>query len=736
MGISYGKTCRIVALSIALAAFMAGCSRQERVDSPEFGPYWDEQDGNAPAPQREIRSYPMTSAEKKAFERKSELDKKLDPWMEQEVKRVFLKYARDRKSTIQVFMRNSTPYLANSKAVFRRMGLPEDLAYLAFLESGYNPLAVSRSRAVGMWQFISSTGRNYGLRQDWWVDERMDPQKSTEAAAAYLSRLYEIFDDWHLAIASYNAGEGKIGRAKDASGARRLEDIIRHNERLSYDLRLREETRLYVPRFLAIAKVVRGADELGLKPAPNDSRHPALMPAVGLTAKPATDLVEFCRRLGMTWREFLSYNPQFLRSISPANRSTTVYVPRNRESQARKLLAGTVSGAGWTYYTVRRKDTPAKISRTTGVPASIIAELNPGAMGAGRRIRLPSRAGSVSPSMPRNPAQETMVAAADDMDNVTAALAELEQDILQKRSRHPRLSAPSRPSPPSRPETHTVRRGETPAGIAARYGMTLASLHAANGGAAKLKNLHAGQVLRLTPPAGTQPASPQSAKAATHTVQAGETLTGIARKHGISLNDLYAANGGADRLKNIQPGQKINLYAPVAAAQTAPSRAQAPAARTPSPAAAPAALPGASRPAVHTVQAGESLTGIARKYGISLNDIYAANGGAAKLKNIQPGQKVKLPPAGGAVRPATAVQQHVQPKAPARQAQAPQRATGAPSPAQAKPAGGFHVVQPGETLWSIARKYDVHPGALLKLNGMDVNTKVRTGEKIKIPGSR
>ncbi|MBP3729869.1 MAG: transglycosylase SLT domain-containing protein, partial [Mailhella sp.] len=535
-----------------MSAFLFGCARQERIDSPEFGSSWEETDyqGRKAAPRR--RAISMTSAERKAFERTGQLDKKLDPWMEQEVTRVFLKYSRDRRSTMQAFMRNSTPYLANAKSVFRKHGLPEDLAYLAFLESGYNPLAVSRSHAVGMWQFISSTGRNYGLRQDWWVDERMDPQKSTEAAVSYLSRLYEIFHDWHLAIASYNAGEGKIGRAKDAAGAKKLEDIIRKNEGLSYDLRLREETRLYVPRFLAITKVVRGADELGLKPAPNDAKHPVLMPAIGLTAKPATDLVELCRRLGMTWREFLAYNPQFLRSISPANRSVTVYVPRNRESQARRLLAGNVSGAGWTYYTVRRKDTPARISRTTGVPTSIISQLNPGAMTAGRRLRLPSRAGSISPYIPAEPLRETQLAANfDDEDTVTAALAELEKDILQQRPRKPKADK-TEITRPALPDTHKVRSGDTPARIASRYGISVASLNSANGGAAKLQNLKVGQVIRLKPLAS---GSSVQAAPATHIVAPGESLTGIARKHGISLQDLYAANGGAAKLKTISPGQ-------------------------------------------------------------------------------------------------------------------------------------------------------------------------------------
>ena len=822
---------RLFFAALMLAAFMFGCARQDRVDAPDFNPS-DDPSYQYQTPRKKIsnesllreRKKSMTAKERKVFERTGQLDKKLDPWMEQEVARIFLKYSRESRTTMQVFLRNSTPYLARAKEVFRRRGLPEDLAYLAFLESGYNPLAVSRSRAVGMWQFISSTGKNYGLRQDWWMDERMDPQKSTEAAAAYLDRLYDIFHDWHLAIASYNAGEGKIGRAKDAASARRLEEIIRKNNQLSYDLRLREETRLYVPRFLAIAKVVRGAEELGLKPAAHDEKHPALMPTVTLSVKPSTDLVELSRRMGMTWREFLAYNPQFLRSISPTNRAVSVHIPRNRESQARRLLAGTLSGSGWTYYTVRRRDTAARISKVTGVPSSIISEVNPGSLYAGRRIKLPSRAGSVQPFRPYDPSRETQVASADDDDDnesVTAALLELEHDILQtRRARHERQqAAPAAPArgasrqAPRLPATHKVRPGEYVTGIASKYGITANELYAANGGREKLKNLQAGQVIRL-PQGGAEPAAQPKAAAlpSTHKVQPGESLTGIARKYDVPLDQLYAANGGRDRLKNLQAGQVLRIpqggeAAPAPRVQPARPSAQPKAAALPSthkvqpgesltgiarkydvsldqlyaanggrdrlknlqagqvlripqggeedPApriqpARPAAQPkAAAMPATHKVQPGEYVIGIASKYGITPNELYAANGGRDKLNNLYPGQVIRLPQGGSSAAQPQPARQVSQPKVQPVQAAPASRPSAQPTVQPAAPAKsaaggmptakaqvasgtGVHVVKPGETLWSIARAYGMQPGELLKMNGMDINTKVVAGSKIKV----
>jgi membrane-bound lytic murein transglycosylase D len=110
------------------------------------------------------------------------------------------------------WLARSTKYLSFIKSNLKEAGLPEDLAYLAMIESGYNPTAISKAQAVGLWQFIAGTGKNYGLRIDSWVDERREPEKATLAAIKYLTFLYEEFDSWYLAVAAYNAGEGKIGR--------------------------------------------------------------------------------------------------------------------------------------------------------------------------------------------------------------------------------------------------------------------------------------------------------------------------------------------------------------------------------------------------------------------------------------------------------------------------------------------------------------------------------------------
>lgn len=149
-------------------------------------------------------------------------------------------------------------YLPMMKKTFKDKGLPEDLTYLALIESGFNNKAYSRAKAAGQWQFIKGTGKRYGLRIDKWIDERRDPEKATEAAANYLSDLYAKFNDWHLAAASYNAGEGKIGRAIIKYKTVDFWQLSQKKNRY-----LRTETKDYVPKLIAAAMIAKEPAKYG-----------------------------------------------------------------------------------------------------------------------------------------------------------------------------------------------------------------------------------------------------------------------------------------------------------------------------------------------------------------------------------------------------------------------------------------------------------------------------------------
>ena len=163
------------------------------------------------------------------------------------------------------YLERSEFFIPYIRPILKQAGLPEDLVYLAMIESGFNNHAKSHAKAVGPWQFISATGKRYGLMVNWWVDERRDTRKSTLAAVEYLRELYSMFQSWELAAAAYNAGESKIARGIRRYGTRDFWALTRHRF-------LRQETRDYVPKIIAAAIVSKNRTQFGF-PAPRGEGH-------------------------------------------------------------------------------------------------------------------------------------------------------------------------------------------------------------------------------------------------------------------------------------------------------------------------------------------------------------------------------------------------------------------------------------------------------------------------------
>ena len=160
------------------------------------------------------------------------------------------------RKTFARWLARSSRYLPMIKEEFAKAGLPLDLAYLPMIESGFNTTVSSRASAVGTWQFMRATGQNYGLTVNNYVDERRDPVKSTKAAAAYLSKLYKDFDSWHLAVAAYNAGEGKIKKAMKQSDTDDFWEIAQSQY-------IHSETKLYVPQLIAAIMIAKDPEKYG-----------------------------------------------------------------------------------------------------------------------------------------------------------------------------------------------------------------------------------------------------------------------------------------------------------------------------------------------------------------------------------------------------------------------------------------------------------------------------------------
>lgn len=515
---------------------------------------------------------PLSAAEKEAFLSVGELDRNLSQEDLGDVLLHFKYLVHEDRYTVEKNIERAQLYMPFIHETLRAKGLPRELAYIAFIESGYNPHATSRSGAAGMWQFISTTGKYYGMRQDWWMDERRDPYQSTRAAADYLDKLYKLFNDWNLAITAYNAGEGKIQRATAAAGTSDFFELRRRNTRIYSERdRLTDENKQYLPKFLAVCKIMRNLDKLGFSQM-DLSRAPQL---AEVRAKPGTDLKLFSSSLGLSWETFAAHNPAYQRYVSHPTRSTTIYVPRAEATRAQALLIklpavqpGTAY-AGWKEYKVKRGDTMVAISRKTGVPVADLRRIN--------QISEPLRAGATLKIPGTN---RTGV-------DTRVALASAE-----KRSPSPKVPVAARPQNvaaprPARTEaaesplSHEVCKGDTMYSLARRYGVTQEAILAANG--MKTPDLRLGQNLRIpaagkavavaerpSAPAG-RPAAvtsrgasrPETARASSdrvvqYTVQSGDTLWAIARKFNVSPVELLALNN-MSRESSLRPGDTVKV---------------------------------------------------------------------------------------------------------------------------------------------------------------------------------
>ena len=218
------------------------------------------------------------------------------------------------RDVFQKWLDRSTRYIPVMQEIFREKNLPEDLVYVAMIESGFNPYAISWARAVGPWQFMPHTGKLYGLKIDWWVDERKDPIKATHAAAEHFKDLHNLFGSWPLALASYNAGAGKVQRA-----------VLRTRSEDFWDLKdsryIRRETKNYIPKFMAATIIAKNPEAYGFTVQP---AGPFVYDEVVITE--STDLRLIARCAGTTYETVKELNPELKRWVTPPD--TTHYILR------------------------------------------------------------------------------------------------------------------------------------------------------------------------------------------------------------------------------------------------------------------------------------------------------------------------------------------------------------------------------------------------------------------------
>lgn len=257
-------------------------------------------------------------------------------------------------------------YLPQIREIFAAEGIPQDLAYVGLVESAFRTAALSRARAKGVWQFIPSTGRRFGLVQDWWVDERSDPEKSTRAAAQYLKSLHGMFGDWNLALAAYNAGEGKVIRGINRRGLRDFWELARRRA-------LPRETRNYVPMIHAAIVVAKAPDRYGFEITPEP-----VIPFEAMPVEGPVDLRLIAECTGTEVGEIQRLNPQLRRLATPAHRTFDVKVPVGAGQALHECLERTPLDERVSFRThvVGRGETLSAIARRYGTRTTAIAEAN------------------------------------------------------------------------------------------------------------------------------------------------------------------------------------------------------------------------------------------------------------------------------------------------------------------------------------------------------------------------
>jgi membrane-bound lytic murein transglycosylase D len=422
----------------------------------------------------------------------------------------------------RVFQRGQR-YLYHVVAEVEARGMPTEFALLPVVESAYEPFAYSVSRAAGLWQFIPATGVRFGLKQDWWYDGRRDVIESTRAALDYLQALHDQFDgDWLLAIAAYNVGEATVQRELDHNRATRKPTDFWH-------LKLPAETRAYVPKLLAMKRLMAEPERYGIEFAaiPNEPYFAVIDTDSQIDLKIAAQLA------GTSYDELVALNPGYNRWATDPDGPHRMLVPIDNADGFEAALKTLSPGDRVLYVTheVERRETLPMIANQYGTSIAVISKLNDlkgSRLTPGQSLKIPQISGQLP-------------------DKVLLAAARVDRPATDIGGRGQRQIV------------HRVRAGETLSSIARRHGMPLSTL-------ARLNNLGPADALvkgqRLIIKASARRYRDEglhTGRRVLYTVRRGDTVFSISRQFEVSVTQLKSWNG-LNSHHQIRAGQRLVMY--------------------------------------------------------------------------------------------------------------------------------------------------------------------------------
>lgn len=485
--------------------------------------------------------------------------------LNERVRNCILYYQTVARNAFAKYLSRSTKYIPMIDSVFNEYGLPSDIKYLALVESGYNPHAYSWARAMGLWQFIASTGRMYDLNRSWWYDERKDPIKATDAAARFLKDLYAKFGSWELAMAAYNGGPGRVGR-----------QIKKQKTKDFWKLRLRKQTMDYVPFFMAATIICKDPERFGF----TDVEYQPEWVYGTVKIDKCLDLKEIAKALKCAVSDLKKLNPELLREFTPPNvKSYNLRIPKGSQRRFWAVYNNLPSSKETSFvrHKIRRGETVSTIARRYGVSQYAIFEANNlsgrSKIYTGKSLIVPVP-NSRSYSQKKKHEYKAdgnfyVVRSGDTVWDIARAFGITPEEIrrlnrLDRKSRiyvsqKLRISSGqgsdktySEMGSSSSNGIYTVKKGDSLWEIARRFGMSTQALRKLNG-LGHTSRIHPGQKLKVTGSTST------GGNYQIYTVRQGDTLWEIAALFKTSVSRLMAWNDVANPRK-IKPGEKLRIY--------------------------------------------------------------------------------------------------------------------------------------------------------------------------------
>ncbi|MEQ8523223.1 LysM peptidoglycan-binding domain-containing protein [Gracilimonas sp.] len=475
------------------------------------------------------------------------------------VNRHLVYYTLRRPEVMETWLQRAVKYQPMMRKIFREEGVPEELTYLAFIESGLNPSARSWAAAVGMWQFIRATGSVYGLEANWWIDERRDPEKATRAAARHLRDLYNIWGDWHLAMANYNISPRGLKRAINRAGG--VEDYW-----AAYPY-LPRETRGYVPGFIATTLIGMNPEEFGFqKSYPGEPYSYKVVEVDGLM-----ELADLAAAAGITTEELKEYNPELLRWATPPGGKYPLKIPVDTDQEEflanYKEIPKESRSQNITMHTVQRGESLGIIARKYGTTVAGLYGSNENLSSTiypGQKIVVPLPQGSATQISANKPTNQ-------------------QRSVTTRRTSSSQVSAPAN----STAVTYKVKTGDTVGHIAEWYDVRAWNIRTWNGIG---NTIRVGQSLTIHVPNSRKnhyekvnemsyaekqaierkqrrgedifiasATSTDSDNYTTYTVKQNDTLSEIAESFGVGLSQLRSLNNISGN--RIYVGQTLRISA-------------------------------------------------------------------------------------------------------------------------------------------------------------------------------